>query len=75
MEDFIDIPEVEIRCPENKTRLLLKLARPAVIDGANLLEVACRDCKRDHRDDVPAVTLVLHRFNVLGELVETVQKH
>lgn len=63
--------EIEIRCPVHPVRLMLKLAHPRVIEGANLLEIPCRDCRKDKRDAGERVKLVLHRFNVLGQCVET----
>lgn len=56
---------VDVRCPINPSRLFMRLRRdPNVrIDpGDNLIEVLCRDCGG-----------VLHRYNILGELVETVR--
>lgn len=61
---------VEIRCPHHSQRLLLRMGRPVQVDGANLIEVACRDCRTDRRKAGERVSLVLYRFNVLGELVE-----
>lgn len=63
---------IDIRCPRHPVRLLLRVGRPMKVDGANLIEVACRDCRKDARDAGADVRLVLHRYNVLGELVETV---
>lgn len=66
---------VEIRCPVGPQRLLSKLRlsgeRP-VITGDNLIEFACDDCKRTIRRRGTPVYRVLHRYNLLGELVETV---
>lgn len=67
--------EVEIRCPENFSRLFVKMKlageSPTYVEG-NLMEFACDDCKRMHRRAGDAVLRVLHRYNFLGELVETV---
>jgi len=63
------VKTVDVRCPVNPSRLFMRLKRdPAVrIDPySNLIEVACRDCAR------PTGSRVLHRYNILGELVETV---
>lgn len=58
---------VDVRCPVNPSRLFMRLRRrdPDVrIDpSSNLIEVACRDCAR------AAGARVVHRFNLLGELV------
>jgi hypothetical protein len=64
----------EIRCPRHPGRLLLKIAKVVQVDGANLIEVACRDCRKDARDAGRTPALVLHRYNVLGTLVETVEE-
>lgn len=67
--------EVEIRCPVGPRRLLAKTLmsgeRPHVTDG-NLIEVACDDCKRSMRQQGKVVARVLHRFNIAGELIESV---
>ena len=62
---------VDIRCPYHQRRLLLKIGRPVIIDGANLIEVACRDCRNDRRAAGEDVTLVVHHYNVLGQIVDT----
>jgi hypothetical protein len=65
---------VEYRCDKNPARLFTKFRasgeRPQIVDG-NLWEFACRDCAKDERRTDPSVTRVLHRFNILGELVES----
>lgn len=69
------MPEVEIRCPVGPKRLLSKLLlsgeRPTVVEG-NLIEFACDDCKRTLRKGQRRVTRVLHRYNLAGELIETI---
>lgn len=55
----------ELRCPENPSRLFARLRGVRVTDG-NLIEVSCRDCRRGRFG-----VRVLHRFDVLGNLVET----
>lgn len=66
--------EVEIRCPVNFGRLFMKMKlagdQPHYVDG-NLMEFACDDCKKQHRRAGDQVTRVLHRYNFLGELVES----
>lgn len=66
---------VELRCPEGFRRLFSKLLlsgdHPRVTSG-NLLEFACSDCKKNLRDQGQPVRLVLHRFDLAGELVESV---
>lgn len=64
-----------MRCPWGPRRLLMKLIqdgeRPQLTDG-NLLELACSDCKRTMRRSGDPVTQVLHRYNLLGEMIESV---
>lgn len=63
---------IDIRCPRFPVRLLLRIGNPVVTaDGANLIEVACKDCRTDRRRAGQKVDLVVHRYNVLGQLVET----
>lgn len=66
---------VDLRCPVGAKRLLGKARSTGesvnFVEGY-LLELACRDC----RNAIAALegkkpSVVLHRFNVLGELVET----
>ena len=74
----------DIRCPSGPKKLLAKMQQPTeenleeskrVVN--NLLELSCRDCTRDARREAvergqePPLR-VLHRFNLVGELVETV---
>ena len=65
--------DVDLRCPVNRSRLLARVKRdPAVqIVEGNLVEVACTHCRNEMRRSDPTVLRVLHRFNVLGDLVET----
>lgn len=65
---------VEIRCPEHPVRLLLKLERPRLVveDGMNIIEIACKDCRSMMRKRRRHVVLVVHRFNIAGEFIETV---
>lgn len=63
-----EVQVIEVRCDENPHRMFVKLLvtdRPVIVAG-NLLEFACRDCAKDRH-----AARVLHRFNVVGELVET----
>lgn len=69
------LQEVELRCPTGPRKLFAKLRlageQPQVVSG-NLVEMACQDCRRRLRNDGVDVSLVLHRFNIAGELIETV---
>lgn len=62
---------IDVRCPAHPVRLLLRIGKPVSVDNANLIEVACRDCRKDLLRQGRKVSLVIHRYNVLGELVET----
>jgi hypothetical protein len=62
---------VEIRCPVNQSRLFMKVGRPTIVEG-NLIQVACTDCRDTLRREGVEVSRVLHEFNVLGDLIETV---
>jgi hypothetical protein len=65
---------VELRCPEGMGKLLAKTrvdGPGATTTAAGLVEVACNNCARAHRARGVFVVHVLHRFNLLGELVDT----
>lgn len=68
---------IEIRCPVGPRRLLAKMQatgeQPHVVSG-NLLEIACTDCARYRRRENGNVFRILHRYNLIGELVETVEE-
>lgn len=66
---------VDLRCPVGPRQLLLKLhttGERAHVNDDNLMEISCRDCTRTARRSDPGVVRVLHRFNFIGELVESV---
>jgi hypothetical protein len=77
MDEPTDEPRVvEIRCPLGPRNLFTKLRLGQEIgrhlSAGNLIEVTCNWCERRlMREDGTAVR-VFHRFNFLGELVETV---
>jgi len=66
---------VELRCPVGPRRLFAKLrlsgVRPPVTQD-NLIELSCSDCRRSLRAEGKAVQFVLHRFDIVGMLIETV---
>lgn len=66
---------VELRCPVGPKRLFSKLIlagdRPRITSG-NLVEFACADCRKSVRATGQPCRLVLHRFDLVGELVESV---
>lgn len=68
--------DAELRCPvpgnpDGMGKLLGKLhGRPPRIVGLNLIELSCPYCAQRHpKQSRPRV---LHRFNLAGELIETV---
>lgn len=56
---------VEMRCPSHNRMFGKALVGPAITEG-NLVEFSCKDCRKDK-----GVTDVKHRFNIAGELIET----
>ena len=50
--------------------------RPAYIDREtrNLIEFTCKDCLKAERRDDPTLVKVYHRFNFIGEAIETVRE-
>jgi hypothetical protein len=75
MTDTPEVDTIELRCSENPRRMFAKLLReadqPPIVAPGNLLEFACRDCTKQEREEDRDVTRVLHRFNIVGELVES----
>lgn len=75
---------VELRCPIGPRALLAKVVRMGdhhaqvwkesslSLPEFPLLELACRDCAKSCRREDPSVRRVLHRFNVFGQLAESV---
>lgn len=69
---------LEYRCPVGPRKLLAKLLaegiKPPIVDG-NLWEFICSDCRWFMRKTDPTVSLVLHRYNILGDFIETEIRH
>lgn len=67
---------VELRCPVGPGRLFAKVLlseEETRVTSANLLEVSCQNCRRTMRSEGRTdVEFVLHRFDIIGRLVETV---
>jgi hypothetical protein len=66
---------IDLRCPVGARALLGRVVAAggsARVNSDNLLELACRDCTRMARRHDPNIAHVVHRFNVLGDLVESV---
>lgn len=66
--------DMQVRCPVGAQRLFMILRqkgeRPKVTED-NLMEFACHDCARTQREQGNAVYRVYHRYNFIGELIET----
>jgi hypothetical protein len=76
--------EIEVRCPVGYRapdghcrpgRLLFKLQLagelPSYVHPDNLIELTCEDCRYQLRQRGVRVKRVLHRFDLAGNLVET----
>ncbi len=78
--EVLDMPvdsvrEVELRCPVGPRKLFAKLrlaGESATVTPENLIELSCQDCRRRLRNENRDVSLVLHRFDIIGDLIETV---
>lgn len=55
---------VDCRCPANESKLFFRVV-------AEVIEVACADCRQKARRDDPAVMLVLHRYSFAGDFIDT----
>lgn len=69
---------VDLRCPVGPRQLLGKVLRESgrvPVDSSNLMELACRDCARTLRRSDPTVARVVHRYDLLGNLVESEIAH
>ena len=72
-------PELELRCPDHfrcaAGRLLAKLRlsgqKPSYVHPDNLIELECQDCKVRMRKNGRQVARVLHRYDFLGQWVQT----
>jgi len=66
---------VEVRCPVGPQRLFTKLKLgeefAVYVESGNLIEFTCGDCARRLSREQQRMLRVFHRFNFLGELVET----
>jgi hypothetical protein len=71
------MPEiVEVRCPVGFRRLFTRMQLGELeyryVEHGNWLEFSCDDCARLLERDGSPRRRVLHRYNFLGELVETI---
>ena len=66
---------IELRCPVGPRRLfgkyVMEHGRVPIVN--NLMEFACSDCKKTRKRLGLDVELILHRFDLAGTLVETVE--
>lgn len=66
---------VEVRCPVGPRKLFTKLKLGeefgSYVQPGNLIEFSCGDCARRLSRDSNVQLRVFHRFNFVGELVET----
>lgn len=75
---------VEVRCPVPREwpdgrcdpghlffRMRLAGEQPQFVHPDNLIELACYDCKKRLAKSGIVVKRVLHRYDMLGQLVET----
>lgn len=69
---------VEVRCPAGPQRLFTKLrlgqTTAQYIQPDNLIEFSCGDCARLIARANGLRVTVLHRFNFVGELVQTLTR-
>jgi hypothetical protein len=76
MTAVADGRRTELRCPAGPHRLfamtIQRGERLTFVQPDNLIEFSCYDCRRTMRGEGRDVKRVLHRFNILGELIETV---
>lgn len=65
----------EIRCPKDRRKMFAKvsLGDDVTIMPGNVIEVACPHCKAEERKAGRECDLVLHRYNLVGEHIETVR--
>ena len=69
------IVEKEIRCPVGPKKLFTKLklsGEPVYVMEGNLIEFTCWDCAKQVGRERNELVVVFHRFNFIGELVNTV---
>lgn len=62
-------PMVDLRCPESMGKLLGR-TRP-VLHADGVVELACNNCARAYRRAGLPAGAVVHRYNLLGELLAT----
>lgn len=66
---------VDVRCPAGPMRLFTRLrlgVEHRYVQPENLIEFACSDCAKVLNRTNTSPVQVFHRYNFLGELVETI---
>lgn len=66
---------VDIRCPVDSRRLFMRLklaGETPVVTADNLMEFSCDNCRKRLRQEGRFVTHVMHRYDFVGRVVETV---
>lgn len=66
----MDEEMLDLRCPVSPSKMFARMRSGMVVDG-NLVEIACPECARRYRKGGDNVSRVLHRYNVLGDCIET----
>lgn len=70
-----DVAELELRCPIGARRLFARMRlsgeRPSFVHPDNLIEFSCYDCRHAMQRRGRSVKRVLHRYDLAGELIET----
>lgn len=70
-----DGDDIELRCPVGARRLFARMLqrgeRPSYVHPDNLIEFSCYDCRHSLERRGKRVRRVLHRYNLAGELIET----
>lgn len=62
---------VDVRCPVDTRRMFARMRRGEISDG-NLIEIACPECVKRYRTLGDRTVLrVLHRYDILGECIES----
>lgn len=62
---------IEIRCPGKFHKLFLVLRRDVMPQPGMYMEIACADCAKDVRKEVPETIRVLHYYDTAGNCVKT----
>lgn len=67
--------EIELRCPVGPRRLfalmIMRGERPSYVHPDNLIEFSCYDCRHSMERRGRSVLRVLHRYDLAGNLIET----